>query len=68
MKSILEFLKSTIVGGLLFLLQIAATALIFFKAGEMAVEVASPVTENLPSRRERLFLLLTFLRLPHSFS
>jgi len=58
MKTILEFLKSTIIGGLLFLLPIAATALIFFKAWKMAMEVASPVAEKLPLPRGEAVLLL----------
>jgi uncharacterized membrane protein len=61
MTKILDFLKTTIVGGLLFLLPIAATALIFFKAGKMAAEVAAPLADKLPLPKAEAVILLYLL-------
>jgi uncharacterized membrane protein len=71
MTKILEFIKTTIMGGLLFLLPIAATALIFFKAGKMAAEVAAPLADKLPLPKAEavilLYLLATILAVLLSF-
>jgi uncharacterized membrane protein len=61
MTKILDFLKTTIVGDLLFLLPIAATALIFFKAGKMAAEVAAPLADKLPLPKAEAVILLYLL-------
>lgn len=58
MTKLLEFIKTTIVGGLLFLLPIAATALICFKAGKMAAEVAAPLADKLPLPKAEAVILL----------
>ena len=71
MTKLLEFIKTTIVGGLLFLLPIVATALIFFKAGKMAAEVATPLADKLPLPKAEavvlLYLLATILTILLSF-
>lgn len=44
----LRFIKTTILGGVLFLLPIAATVVILAKAVKMAAEAAAPLAEKLP--------------------
>lgn len=44
----LRFIKTTILGGVLFLLPIAATVVILAKAVKMAAESAAPLAEKLP--------------------
>jgi uncharacterized membrane protein len=47
-KQIWAFVKTTILGGVIFILPIAATAVVVVKAGRMAFETAAPLAEKLP--------------------
>src|SRR5262245_13482214 len=48
MRQIWEFVKTTVLGGVIFLLPLAATLLIVVKAGKMAIDTATPLAEKLP--------------------
>ena len=48
MKRVWQFVKTTVLGGAIFLLPIAATLVIIVKAGKMAVDAATPLAEKLP--------------------
>ena len=48
MRSILDFVKTTVLGGAIFLLPFAAILLVVIKAGKMAVDTATPLAEKLP--------------------
>jgi uncharacterized membrane protein len=48
MRRIWQFVKTTVLGGAIFLLPIAATLVIIVKAGKMAVDTATPLAEKLP--------------------
>src|SRR5262249_57662464 len=48
MRQIWEFVKTTVLGGVIFLLPLAATILIVVKAGKMAIDTATPLAEKLP--------------------
>jgi uncharacterized membrane protein len=48
MRKIWHFVKTTVLGGALFLLPIAATLLIVVKAGKMAIDSVTPLAEKLP--------------------
>ncbi len=48
MRKIWHFVKTTMLGGAIFLLPIAATLLIVVKAGKIAVDAATPLAEKLP--------------------
>ena len=48
MRRIWQFVKTTVLGGAIFLLPIAATIVILVKAGKMAVDAATPLAEKLP--------------------
>jgi uncharacterized membrane protein len=48
MSKIWDFVKATVLGGIVFLLPIAATVVIVVKAGKMAVDTATPLAEKLP--------------------
>jgi uncharacterized membrane protein len=48
MRRIWQFVKTTMLGGAIFLLPIAATLVIIVKAGKMAVDAATPLAEKLP--------------------
>ena len=48
MRRIWQFVKTTVLGGAIFLLPTAATIVIFVKAGKMAVDAATPLAEKLP--------------------
>ena len=48
MRQIFDFVKTTVVGGAIFLLPFAAVLLIVIKAGKMAVDSATPLAEKLP--------------------
>ena len=48
MRRILDFVKTTVLGGALFLLPFAAILLIVVKAGKMAVDGVTPLAEKLP--------------------
>jgi uncharacterized membrane protein len=48
MRRIWQFVKTTVLGGAIFLLPIAATIVIIVKAGKMAVDTATPLAEKLP--------------------
>jgi uncharacterized membrane protein len=48
MRRIWQFVKTTVLGGAIFLLPIAATLVIIVKAGKMAVDAATPLAEKLP--------------------
>jgi uncharacterized membrane protein len=48
MRRFWQFVKTTVLGGAIFLLPIAATLLILVKAGKMAVDTATPLAEKLP--------------------
>jgi uncharacterized membrane protein len=69
---VLKFIKTTIVGGVLFLLPIAATVVIFAKFLKMAADAVAPLAEKLPLPRAAAifevyaiavlaFLLVSFL-------
>ena len=51
MRQIWDFVKTTVLGGAIFLLPIAATLLIVVKAGKMAIDAATPLAEKLPFSR-----------------
>jgi len=44
----LDFVKATMLGGIVFLLPIAAILVVVVKAGKMAVDTATPLAEKLP--------------------
>lgn len=48
MKSIITFLKATIVGGVLFLVPVIVIALILGKALQIAVKIAQPMADYIP--------------------
>lgn len=48
MRPIFDFVKTTVVGGAIFLLPFAAVFLIIVKAGKMAIDSAMPLAERLP--------------------
>jgi uncharacterized membrane protein len=48
MRQIWQFIKTTALGGAIFLLPIAATLVIVVKAGKMAVDTATPLADKLP--------------------
>ncbi|QGM46259.1 hypothetical protein [Methylocystis heyeri] len=48
MRQIFNFLKTTVLGGAVFLLPFAAILLVVLKAGKMAVDTATPFAEKLP--------------------
>jgi uncharacterized membrane protein len=48
MRQIFDFVKTTVVGGAIFLLPFAAVLLVVIKAGKMAVDSATPLAEKLP--------------------
>jgi uncharacterized membrane protein len=48
MRQIWQFIKTTMLGGAIFLLPIAAILVIVVKAGKMAVDAAAPLAEKLP--------------------
>ncbi len=48
MRQIFDFMKTTVVGGAIFLLPFAAVFLVVIKAGKMAVDSATPLAEKLP--------------------
>jgi uncharacterized membrane protein len=48
LRRIWQFVKTTVLGGAIFLLPIAATIVILVKAGKMAVDAATPLAEKLP--------------------
>ncbi len=48
MREILDFVKTTVLGGAIFLLPFAAIILVVIKAGKMAVDAATPLAEKLP--------------------
>lgn len=48
MRQIFEFVRTTVLGGALFLLPFAAILLVVIKAGKMAVDTATPLAEKLP--------------------
>ncbi|MGA7658033.1 MAG: hypothetical protein WCA96_14830 [Methylocella sp.] len=47
MRQIFDFVKTTVVGGAIFLLPFAAVLLVVIKAGKMAVDSATPLAEKL---------------------
>ncbi len=47
MRHIFDFVKTTVVGGAIFLLPFAAVLLVVIKAGKMAVDSATPLAEKL---------------------
>jgi uncharacterized membrane protein len=48
MRKIFDFVKTTVLGGALFLLPFAAILLIVVKAGKMAIDSVTPLAEKLP--------------------
>lgn len=48
MRQIFDFVKTTVVGGAIFLLPFAAVLLVVIKAGKMAVDSVTPLAEKLP--------------------
>jgi hypothetical protein len=48
MRRILNFVKTTALGGAIFLLPFAAMLLIVIKAGKMAIDAVTPLAEKLP--------------------
>jgi uncharacterized membrane protein len=48
MRQVWDFVKTTVLGGAIFLLPIAAILVIVAKAGKMAVDTAMPLAEKLP--------------------
>jgi uncharacterized membrane protein len=46
MRRIWQFVKTTVLGGAIFLLPIAATLVIIVKAGKMAVDTATPLSQR----------------------
>ncbi len=48
MRRIWQFIITTVLGGAIFLLPIAATLVILVKAGKMAIDAAMPLAEKLP--------------------
>ena len=53
MRQIFDFVKTTVVGGAIFLLPFAAVLLVVIKAGTMAVDSATPLAEKLPISKAR---------------
>ncbi|WP_374547363.1 hypothetical protein [Rhodoblastus sp.] len=53
MKQIFEFVKTTVLGGIIFLLPFAATILVVVKVGKMAVDGIMPLAEHLPIPKTR---------------
>ena len=45
MRQIFDFVKTTVVGGAIFLLPFAAVLLVVIKAGKMAVDSVTPLAE-----------------------
>jgi uncharacterized membrane protein len=48
MRRIWEFVKTTVLGGAMFLLPFAATLLIVVKVGKMAIDAVTPLAEKVP--------------------
>ena len=48
MRQIFDFVKTTVLGGAIFLLPFAAVLLVVVKAGRMAVDSVTPLAEKLP--------------------
>ncbi|HET6377985.1 MAG TPA: hypothetical protein VFG05_06715 [Methylocella sp.] len=48
MRQIFDFVKTTVLGGAIFLLPFAAMLVIVVKAGKIAVDVVTPLAEKLP--------------------
>jgi len=48
MRQIFDFVKTTVLGGAIFLLPFAAVLVIVVKAGKMAVDSVTPLAEKLP--------------------
>jgi uncharacterized membrane protein len=48
MRQIFDFVKTTVLGGAIFLLPFAAALLVVVKAGKMAVDRVTPLAEKLP--------------------
>jgi uncharacterized membrane protein len=48
MRQILDFVKTTVLGGAIFLLPFAAILFVVIKVGKMAVDAATPLAEKLP--------------------
>ena len=48
MRQIFDFVKTTVLGGAIFLLPFAAALIIVIKAGKMAVDSVMPLAEKLP--------------------
>jgi uncharacterized membrane protein len=48
MRQIFDFVKTTVLGGAIFLLPFAATLLVVVKAGKMAVDRVAPLAEKIP--------------------
>jgi len=55
MRQIFDFVKTTVVGGAIFLLPFAAVLLIVIKAGKMAVDSATPLAESCQFQKARRF-------------
>jgi hypothetical protein len=62
MRKIWNFVKTTVLGGAIFLLPFAAILVIVVKAGKMAVDAASPVAEKLPFPKGEAVLGLQLIK------
>ncbi|PPD43057.1 MAG: hypothetical protein CTY15_11190 [Methylocystis sp.] len=58
MRPILSFCKTTIIGGVVFLLPIAAMLVIVVKAGALAVQAVAPLAEKLPFPKGEATLII----------
>ena len=55
MRQIWNFVKATVLGGIVFLLPIAATVVVVVKAGKMAADTATPLRKSFPFPKARQF-------------
>ncbi len=61
MNRLWNFIKTTIIGGLVFLLPIAAGIVVVVKAGAMAVNAVSPLADRLPFPKPEAILIIYLL-------
>lgn len=61
MTPVWGYIKTTVLGGLIFLLPIAATVVIIVKAGRMALDAASPLADKLPLPKGEAVIVIYIL-------
>jgi hypothetical protein len=58
MRRIWDFVKATMLGGIVFLLHVAAILVVIVKAGKMALDTVTPLAEKLPFSKGEAVLVV----------